>query len=148
MMKSIALHHVQVATAQRTAALLALLLMLLAPALAQQQLLADGSTPTNSCLECSHECDTKASVRTLQDFVSSMPYPEELRATSQTGRVVLRLHLDCQGQVQSYRILSSSHPAFARTIERRLPGLRIAPPTSHGQAQAAWVTVPIDFRLN
>ncbi|MCE3007349.1 MAG: energy transducer TonB [Bacteroidetes bacterium] len=137
--------------AQAQISILAAAVVLLATSVHAQSL-ADASIPARTapaeCLECNNNCDTKAKVLNLQTVVNSIAYPEDLRGTHQEGKVVLKLYVNCLGEVSKWQIISSTHPSFSRAVEERVDELKLLPSAQNGRPMSSWVILPIHFELH
>jgi periplasmic protein TonB len=76
-------------------------------------------------------------------------YPEQLRATGVTGRVIVRLVVDTLGRVEPATIIirESSHDLFAQSVRAILPALRFVPAEAGGRKVRMVVDLPFEFRL-
>jgi len=119
---------------------------------ASAQTLADAARPERTaateCLECNNNCDTKARVLNLQAVVNGIAYPEDLRGSHQEGKVVLKLYVNCLGEVSKWQIISATHPSFAKAVEQHVDELKLLPSAQNGKPMSSWVILPIHFELH
>lgn len=84
------------------------------------------------------------------DPASAAPaYPEELRAQSVPGRVLVEFVVDTSGlaDVSSFVVHESSHPAFLRSVRTALPGMRFAPASVGERRVRQRVLIPFVFQI-
>ena len=77
-------------------------------------------------------------------------YPDQLRAASVTGRVVVRMVVDTTGRVEpaSISVREASHDLFAQAVLGVLPALRFTPAEAGGRKVRMLVDLPFEFRLD
>jgi TonB family protein len=77
-------------------------------------------------------------------------YPEQLRAATINGEVVVEYVIDRTGRVvaNSIRTIRSDHPAFTRSVREALLSARFRPGTSGGRSVAVLVRQRIRFETD
>lgn len=76
------------------------------------------------------------------------PYPLAARRQGIEGRVLLRVHVDTDGQCDAIHVLASSgSPLLDAAASTGVRRWRFQPATRAGTPVASWVDVPIAFRL-
>ena len=77
------------------------------------------------------------------------PYPRAARRLGVEGRVVLRVEVLADGRCGEIALSQSSgHAVLDAAALEVVKGWRFVPATRAGQAVAAWVEIPISFRLD
>lgn len=75
-------------------------------------------------------------------------YPLSARRRGLEGRVVLRVFVEADGRVRSVDIVTSStHPVLDTAAVEAIAGWRFDPARRSGVAVAAWIDIPVAFRL-
>ncbi len=77
-------------------------------------------------------------------------YPETLRQTGISGQVLVQFVVDTLGHVDmnSVKILKSTHDLFTAAVRSALPQFRFKPAEVNGKRTAAMAQMPFDFQLN
>src|SRR5690606_4635655 len=76
-------------------------------------------------------------------------YPAMSRRLVEEGRVMLRVFVDTEGRPARVQVLrSSGYERLDRTAVDTVQRWRFAPGKRGGVAEAMWVNVPVDFKLN
>ena len=77
-------------------------------------------------------------------------YPEALRQSGITGEVLVQFVVDTLGRVDmnSVKILKSTHDLFTAAVRSALPQFRFKPAEANGKRSAAMAQMPFDFQLN
>lgn len=79
--------------------------------------------------------------------VSGFDFPRRLRQEKVSGRIVLLLKLDEQGEVLDVRIDSSNLPRFDDFVLSEVKDWRFTPPTQQGRPVKAKARLPIPIRI-
>jgi periplasmic protein TonB len=76
-------------------------------------------------------------------------YPESLRRSGVSGRVVVRFVVDTTGRVdlKSVEVLESSHKYFTRAVIDALPRYRFRPARQNGHRVTSVAELPVEFRI-
>jgi TonB family protein len=74
-------------------------------------------------------------------------FPFQLLSENVTGSVVVEVLVDATGHadVNTARVVRSSHPLFTAAVMRALPTMRFVPAEAHGQKVAQRIEVPFRF---
>jgi protein TonB len=77
-------------------------------------------------------------------------YPETLRQSGIAGEVLVQFVVDTLGRVDmnSVKILKSTHDLFTAAVRSALPQFRFKPAEVNGKRTAAMAQMPFDFQLN
>jgi len=77
-------------------------------------------------------------------------YPAEAKQAGVEGMVVVQLYISAEGSVVEHRILKAKpeDAGFQAEVERVLPQWRFTPARKNNKPIAAWVQVPVKFKLN
>ena len=77
-------------------------------------------------------------------------YPETLRQNGIPGQVLVQFVVDTLGRVDmnSVKILKSTHDLFTAAVRSALPQFRFKPAEVNGKRSAAMAQMPFDFQLN
>lgn len=84
------------------------------------------------------------------DYVENPPpaYPALSRRLGEQGRVILRVLVNPAGSADDVQVRSSSgHPRLDAAARDTVRGWKFVPARRGGQPVAAWVLIPISFRL-
>ena len=76
-------------------------------------------------------------------------YPEELEKARIEGEVIVQFVLDPTGSpdMQSIKVVKSSHPLFTAAVRKTLPSMRFEPARVDGRAVRQLVQVPFGFKV-
>jgi protein TonB len=78
----------------------------------------------------------------------SPEYPRSSRRLRETGRVVVRVHIDEAGLTRDVQVArSSGHPSLDDAATTAVRKARFKPYTENGHPVAGWASIPIDFEL-
>jgi TonB family protein len=76
------------------------------------------------------------------------PYPQELLRQKRNGSVRVRIQVNTRGNATGVEVLSSTHPAFAKSAKQTIMrSWRFAPAREGNTPVAAAVTTTINFKL-
>lgn len=75
-------------------------------------------------------------------------YPDELRAQSVSGLVMVQVNVDAQGTVADAVVLKSSHDAFNGPAIDALKRWKFKPAREDGKPIAIVITVPVKFAVD
>lgn len=77
-------------------------------------------------------------------------YPESLRSAGVDGRVLVQFVVDTTGRIDmnSVKVLSSTHDLFSRAVRDALGQFRFRPAESHGKKTAALAEMPFEFQIS
>lgn len=84
------------------------------------------------------------------DYLRNPPpaYPALSRRIGEEGRVILRVLVDASGSAEEVQVRDSSgHPRLDEAAQRAVQSWRFAPARRGEEPVAAWVLVPVSFRL-
>ena len=79
-------------------------------------------------------------------FAPAPSYPVELRATGQSGRVVVGFVVDPQGNVSDLSVVEASHPAFAVMALETVQRWRFTPGRKGGLPVSTKMRLPLSFK--
>jgi TonB family protein len=82
------------------------------------------------------------------EFVGRIVYPEEARKNGIEGRVLVRVLIDTTGTAVKFRIDHSDNAIFDTTAVDAVMRTKFTPAMQNEKAVTAWVTVPINFKIN
>jgi protein TonB len=76
-------------------------------------------------------------------------YPDLLRSANIEGRVLVRFGVDTLGRIdmQTVRILSSTHDLFSRAVLEALPGFHFKPSMIAGRRVPSLAEMPFEFQI-
>lgn len=79
----------------------------------------------------------------------TLRYPDALRATGMTGRVMIQFVVDTSGQAEAdgIRVLDATHPMFADVVRQALPRFRFSAGEANGRKVRTMVQLPFTFSL-
>jgi len=80
--------------------------------------------------------------------VSGFNFPRRLRQKKVSGRIVLLIKLDSDGDVLDVQVDSSNLPEFDDFVAGEVEGWRFTPPTQQGRPVKAKARLPIPIRIN
>lgn len=77
-------------------------------------------------------------------------YPESLRQAGVDGSVLVQFTVDTLGRVdlQSVKVLRSTHSLFSEAVQRSLGGMRFKPAEVNGKRVPALAQMPFEFQLS
>jgi protein TonB len=76
------------------------------------------------------------------------PYPAQSRRAGQEGRVLLRVLVNAGGSAEDVQIhTSSGHSRLDQAARDTVRRWRFVPARRGGEPLAAWVLIPVSFRL-
>ncbi len=83
------------------------------------------------------------------DYSTYVPpaYPVRARREGRSGKVLLRVYINAEGEAEEVQVLSSSHPVFTGAARTSALRSSYVPLRLAGEAQACWVRIPISFNL-
>lgn len=93
------------------------------------------------------EFQVESPVRPVQGSCAPA-YPDSLRTAGTTGEVVGQFIVDTRGQpeVESFKVLRSSHEGFTAAVREALACMRFTPARIRGGAVRQLVQQPFEFR--
>ncbi|MFQ6605555.1 MAG: energy transducer TonB [Fidelibacterota bacterium] len=98
----------------------------------------------------------KAESRVIEYDVVPVPlapikpnYPEKDRMARRQGTVMVKVLVDRTGRVAETRVVQGiPGSGFDRAAEDAIKGIRFSPAQQSGKAVDAWVTIPVEFKLD
>jgi protein TonB len=92
--------------------------------------------------------DEEAKPVNLSELKQMVEYPQMAKDAGITGRVVLRVFVNAQGQYVRHIVSKSPHPWLTAAVEQHINKLRFTPAIQNGNPVPMWVNVPFNFTLN
>ncbi|MBH5329944.1 energy transducer TonB [Eikenella sp. S3360] len=93
-------------------------------------------------------CAAKPSYEPAMLIHSVKPaYPPQYEEEGITGSTTVQMRIDTQGKVRAVRVLSATHPLFARSAERAAWQYRFTPAKQNGQPVESIITQAFRFKM-
>jgi protein TonB len=87
-------------------------------------------------------------VHGLSSIQEKLVYPEVDRKSGNQGEVHVALHITAKGEIKATKIVKSANPSLDKSAVDALKAVKWKPAMKNDTPIAAWITVPIAFRLN
>lgn len=89
----------------------------------------------------------KAGFQLVPRYVPAIPYPEELQKAGQEGEVLARYFVQANGTVTKVKVLASTHPLLAASVEKTISTWRFRP-WLPGKDKRSEIEVSAPFRFH
>lgn len=83
----------------------------------------------------------------MADFKKNIGYPPQAKEAGITGKVILKVLVDKEGNVDKHIVLKSAHQLLTDACVAQLKTLKFTPAIQAGKPTKFWVVVPVDFKL-
>jgi TonB family protein len=85
----------------------------------------------------------------LPDFHPAPDYPGLAKLSGASGKVVLNVFVDKNGNVKTWKLMSANPPGigFEEEVLKVIPKWRFSPAIQQGKPVGVWVAVPFNFRI-
>lgn len=83
----------------------------------------------------------------MENIKKAIQYPPSLREAGITGKVILRILVDKEGNYNKHVVVRQAHPAFTTEVVKHLKDLKFTPGIQAGKPIKVWVTIPFDFKM-
>ncbi|ROL59550.1 TonB family protein [Bacteroidetes/Chlorobi group bacterium ChocPot_Mid] len=84
----------------------------------------------------------------IEDIQNNIIYPEEARKEGIEGKVVIRALIDSQGKPTNIKVIYSDNTILDSAAIQAILKSTFTPATIADKPTSAWVTIPIQFKLN
>lgn len=91
------------------------------------------------------EVDEPPKPLNMEEILEAIVFPEEMEATGENGRVILRILVGTDGSYQRHEVMTSTNEAMAQAVEAQITQLKFEPATKDGEAVKFWVNIPFNF---
>jgi protein TonB len=83
----------------------------------------------------------------MADFKKNIGYPPQAKEAGIEGKVLLKVLVDKEGNVEKHMVLKSKHLLLTDACVAQLRTLKFTPAIQAGKPTKFWVVVPVDFKL-
>jgi periplasmic protein TonB len=83
----------------------------------------------------------------MADFKKNIGYPPQAKEAGIEGKVLLKVLVDKEGNVEKHMVLKSKHQLLTDACVNQLRTLKFTPAIQAGKPTKFWVVVPVDFKL-
>ncbi|NBV12822.1 MAG: energy transducer TonB [Sphingobacteriia bacterium] len=83
----------------------------------------------------------------MSEFKKNIGYPPQAKEANISGKVILKVLVDKEGNIEKHILVKSPHPLLANACVAQLPLLKFTPAVQAGKPIKFWVVVPVDFKL-
>jgi protein TonB len=83
----------------------------------------------------------------MADFKKNIGYPPQAKEAGIEGKVLLKVLVDKEGNVEKHMVLKSKHQLLTDACVAQLKTLKFTPAIQAGKPTKFWVVVPVDFKL-
>lgn len=82
----------------------------------------------------------------LEEVMTSINYPHEMRQKNIGSKVVCNVLVDSQGKVEDFYVRNTIHTPFVDSVTYHIPDLQFIPAKDEkGNALKSWVSIPVVF---
>lgn len=83
----------------------------------------------------------------MADFRKSIGYPPQAKEANISGKVILKVLVDKEGNIEKHIVVKSPHQILTEACTNQLKQLKFTPAIQAGKPIKFWMIVPVDFKL-